>query len=100
MKKKNLKKDISLARSLSRQKQKLSIRQRLIFAHRTTSKHSPSAAATPQAIILFAATRRDITPRILRADAIESSAPRKVSEAWTMVSRWRCRSCRIETPSS
>ena len=74
--------------------------QRLIFAHRITSTHSPSAPATPHAIILLAATRRDITPKMRRAPAIESSAPRSASEAWTIVSRWRWRSCRIETPSS
>ena len=74
--------------------------QCLILAHRITSTHSPSAPATPHAIALFAATRRDITPRIRRALAMESSAPRRVSEACTMVSRWRWRSWRIETPSS
>lgn len=74
--------------------------QCVILAHRMISTASPRAPATPHAMALFAATRRDIVPRMRRAEAIESSAPRSVSDACTIVSRCLWRSCRIETPSS
>ena len=71
-----------------------------ILAHSTSRMASPSSPPTPYAIALFVVSRRDMVASVRRAVASASSAPCSVSRAWVIVSRWRCRSCRMEVPSS
>ena len=71
-----------------------------ILAHSTSSTDAASTPMTAQAMALLADARRLIVPSRRRAVPSASSVPCRVSCACAIVSRWRCRSDRMETPSS
>mmetsp|Transcript_31779 Transcript_31779/g.53393 ORF Transcript_31779/g.53393 Transcript_31779/m.53393 type:complete len:206 (+) Transcript_31779:437-1054(+) len=62
--------------------------------------HAISIKMMPTRMSLFWTARRDMVVSTLRARPTESSASCSESRAPTMVSRCRCRSCRMLTPSS
>eukprot|EP00982_Pelagococcus_subviridis_P004025 29026-Pelagococcus_subviridis.AAC.11 len=70
----------------------------LKYATKQIAKNS--IAMMPYRSNLFAAARRPIAARIFLLLAMLSSAPCTFSLALLIVSRCRCRSCRMLTPSS
>lgn len=71
-----------------------------ILAHSTSRIDAAKHPPTPYAMALLAVTRRDIVASVRRAVASESSAPCSASRACVITSLWRCRSVRMDAPSS